>query len=104
MHKLFQQPLITKRLTHESFRGLGPGGSGDPMTFQTQFIATLDHVGTHVDASHNVGPNGASIDEMPLDLITGEAACFDLRHLPDLGDTSEDDMAGPERAFTIIDR
>ena len=56
------------------------------MTFQTNFIATLDHVGTHVDAFRHVNPNGQPVDEMPLDLFMGKAVCFDLRHVPDLGD------------------
>ena len=70
------------------FRPLGPEGNrvptvtgvpGDPMTFQTNFIGMLDHVGTHVDAFRHGSPNGATIDEMPLDLFMGEAVCFDLR-------------------------
>ena len=56
------------------------------MTFQTNFIATLDHVGTHVDAFRHVNPNGKPVDEMPLDVFMGKAVCFDLRHIPDLGD------------------
>jgi kynurenine formamidase len=60
-HKLFQRPVITQHLTHESSLALGLGVPGDAMTFQTNFIATLDHVGTHVDAFRHVGPKGASI-------------------------------------------
>jgi kynurenine formamidase len=95
-HKLFQRPVITKHLKHERSLGLGLGVPGDAMTFQTSFIATLDDVGTHVDAFRHVGPNCASIDEMPLDLFMGKAVCFDLRHIPDLGDITETAMEAAE--------
>jgi kynurenine formamidase len=100
-HKLFQRPVITKHLTHESSLNLGLGVPGDVMTFQTNFIATLDHVGTHVDAFRHVGPKGASIDEMPLDLFMGKAICFDLRHIPDLGDIREAEMEAAEAASGV---
>jgi len=56
------------------------------MTFQTSFIGMLDHVGTHVGAFRHVSPNGATIEEMPLDLFMGKAVCFDLRQIGDLED------------------
>jgi kynurenine formamidase len=46
------------------------------MTFQTNDIGKLDHVGTHVDAFLHVNPKGLSVDQMPLD----------LRHIGDLED------------------
>ena len=67
------------------------------MTFQTNFIATLDHVGTHVDAFRHVSPEGQPVDEMPLDLFMGEAVCFDLRHIPDLGDITAPHMDEAEK-------
>ena len=82
-HKLFQRPVITTHMSHESTKALNLGVSGDPMTFQTNFIATLDHVGTHVDAFRHVNAKGQPVDEMPLDLFMGKALCFDLRHIPD---------------------
>jgi len=81
-HKLFQRPVYTTHITHESAKALNLGIPGDAMTFQTNFIAMVDHVGTHVDAFRHVGPNGMSVDEMPLDLFMGKAVCFDLRHIP----------------------
>ncbi len=95
-HKLFQRPVITTHLSHEGSKALGLGVPGDAMTFQTTFIAMLDHVGTHVDAFRHVGPAGAPIDEMPLDLFFGKAVCFDLRHIPDLGEITADDMVRAE--------
>lgn len=91
-HKLFQRPVLTTHMTHENTRSIGLGVPGDAMTFQTNFIAMLDHVGTHVDAFRHVDPRGAAVDEMPLDLFFGKAICFDLRHIPDLGEIAVPDM------------
>ena len=103
-HKLFQRPVLTPHLTHESSRALNLGVPGDAMTFQTNFIAMLDHVGTHVDAFRHTGPDGASIDAMPLELFMGKAVCFDLRHIPDLGEIGVADMETAEsRAGVTVD-
>ena len=48
-HKLFQRPIYLEHLTHESSKAQNLGVPGDPMTFQTNFIGMLDHVGTHVE-------------------------------------------------------
>lgn len=101
-HKLFQRPVITTHLTHESAKALELGVPGDAMTFQTNFIATLDHVGTHVDAFRHVSPTGASIDEMPLELFIGKAVCLDLRHIPDLGDITLEEIEAAEAAAGVI--
>ena len=95
-HKLFQRPVITTHLSHEGTRSMGLGIEGDAMTFQTNFIAILDHVGTHVDAFRHVNPTGLPVNEMPLDLFMGKALCFDLRHIPDLGDIGVPDMETAE--------
>lgn len=96
-HKLFQRPVITTHMSHESAKALNLGIPGDAMTFQTNFIAMLDHVGTHVDAYRHVNPNGKSVDEMPLEMFMGKAVCFDLQHIPDLGDITEKDMVEAEK-------
>lgn len=96
-HKLFQRPVITTHLSHESTKALNLGIPGDAMTFQTNFIAMLDHVGTHVDAFKHVNPKGKPVDEMPLEMFMGKAVCFDLQHIPDLGDITENDMAEAEK-------
>ena len=95
-HKLFQSPIYLKSLTHETTRSFGLGVEGDAMTFQTNYIGMLDHVGTHVDAFLHVSPNGAPIDEMPLDLFMGKAVCFDLRHIGDLEDITAEHMQAAE--------
>lgn len=100
-HKLFQRPVITTHLSHESSKEFALGVPGDAMTFQTNFIAMIDHVGTHVDAYRHVNPTGASVDEMPLDMFMGKAVCFDLRHIPDLGDITAEDMEAAEKAAGV---
>lgn len=100
-HKLFQRPVITTHMSHESSKALGLGVPGDAMTFQTNFIAMLDHVGTHVDAFRHVKPDGAPIDEMPLEMFMGKAVCFDLTHIPDLGEITVEDMEKAEAASGV---
>jgi kynurenine formamidase len=100
-HKLFQRPVLTTHLSHASSAALGLGVPGDAMTFQTNFIATLDHVGTHVDAFLHVNPNGAAIADMPLDLFIGKAVCFDLRQIGDLEDITAEHMAAAETASGV---
>ena len=95
-HKLFQRPIYTVHMSHESAKAHNLGVPGDAMTFQTNFIGMVDHVGTHVDAFRHVSPNGLSVDEMPLDLFMGKAVCFDLRHIPDLGEITVADMDAAE--------
>jgi kynurenine formamidase len=100
-HKLFQSPIYLKALTHESTGSFGLGVEGDAMTFQTNYIGMLDHVGTHVDAFLHVNPKGAPIDEMPLDLFMGKAVCFDLRHIADLEDITAEHMQAAEDAAGV---
>lgn len=103
-HKLFQRPVLTTHFSHESSKSFNLGIPGDAMTFQTNFISMLDHVGTHVDAFLHVNPKGAPIDEMPLEMFMGKAVCFDLRHIPDLGDITVADMeTAEEKAGVKVD-
>jgi len=95
-HKLFQRPVYTVHMSHESAKAHNLGVPGDAMTFQTNFIGMVDHVGTHVDAFRHVSPGGKSVDEMPLDLFMGKAVCFDLQHIPDLGEITAEDMGRAE--------
>src|SRR6202451_933571 len=96
-HKLFQRPVYAVHMTHENTKAHNLGVPGDAMTFQTNFIAMVDHVGTHVDAFRHVSPAGKSVDEMPLDLFMGKAVCFDLRHIPDLGEITDAHMVEGEK-------
>lgn len=100
-HKLFQSPIYLPSLTHDSSLALGLGTPDDPMTFQTNFIGMLDHVGTHVDAFRHTDPAGLPIDEMPLDIFMGKAVCLDLRHIGDLEDITVAHMEAAERALGV---
>ena len=95
-HKLFQRPVITTHLSHESSKSFNLGVPGDAMTFQTNFIAMLDHVGTPVDAFKHVNVDGAPIDEMPLEMFMGKSVCLDLRHIGDLEDITAEHMEAAE--------
>jgi kynurenine formamidase len=96
-HKMFQSPVIVPHLLHKNTLSYNLGVPGDPMTFQTNFLSMLDHVGTHVDAFIHIHPEGASVDKMPLELFMGKAVCLDLRHIPDLGDVDVADMEAAEK-------
>jgi kynurenine formamidase len=96
-HKLFQSPIVIPHLTHEKTLEWGMGVPGDPMTFATNYIGTIDHIGTHVDAFAHVKPDGESIDNMPIDMFFGKAVCFDLTHIPDLGEIDVSDMEEAEK-------
>ncbi|WP_254525676.1 cyclase family protein [Natrinema caseinilyticum] len=43
-----------------------------------QWIGTPTHVGTHVDAPRHMIPDGATIDELPLERFVGEATVADV--------------------------
>lgn len=100
-HKLFQRPVITTHLSHETSKAFNLGVPGDAMTFQTNFIAMLDHVGTHVDAFKHVKADGAAIDEMPLETFMGKAVCLDLRHIGDLEDITAEQMDQAEEGSGV---
>ena len=70
--------------------------AGRPLTFATTYIGTIDHIATHVDAFYHVNPNGASVDKMPLEIFMGKAVCFDMTHIPDLGDIDVAEMEEAE--------
>lgn len=94
-HKFFPRPVIVPHLTHEDFMKMGNGVPGDPLSGATTYFGMIDHIGTHIDAFYHVKQDGLPIDRMPLDMFMGKAVCFDLRHIPDLGDI---DVADLERA------
>lgn len=98
-HALFPSPIILPYVTHEqaAASGLGLGAPDDPMTYSINYIAMLEHVGTHVDAPVHIKDGGAAVDEIPLDWFTGTAVCLDLRHIPDLGDIDVADLEEAER-------
>lgn len=100
-HKLFQSPIYLPALTHETTKSFGLGVEGDAMTFQTNYIGMLDHVGTHVDAFLHVNPKGTPIDKMPLDLFMGKSVCLDLRQIGNLEDITAKHMQDAEDAAGV---
>lgn len=57
-------------------QSLRPAG----VSSQTSLIVMSDHAGTHVDAPLHFAPGGKSIEQMPLDLMFGEAVMLDFSH------------------------
>ncbi len=52
-----------------------PGGEGAPGAARLSLGA---HTGTHVDAPAHVVPGGATVDELPLEILMGKARVVDL--------------------------
>ncbi|MEZ5100149.1 MAG: cyclase family protein [Thermoleophilia bacterium] len=91
-HAFFPSPIMLPYADHSQTTDAGLGEPGDPMTYAINYIATLEHVGTHVDAPLHVGAGKPAVDELSLDWFCGKAVCLDLRHVPDLGFIDVDDM------------
>jgi len=96
-HLHFQRPVILPHFTHQSSVALGLGADGDLFTSATMFLGMVDHVGTHVDSFFHTSPKGKTIDEMPLEMFMGKAVCFDMTHIPDLGDIDVAELEEGER-------
>lgn len=103
-HQTMPRPVYMSYLTHEACLELGLGVEGDPFTSAIEYMGMLNHIGTHVDAFFHTNPDGATIDEMPIDFFMGKAVCFDLTHIPDLADIEVADMeAAEEKAGVVVD-
>ena len=96
-HKFFPKPVIIPHLTNDDMLKFGNGVPGDPLGGATTYLGMIDHVGTHVDAFIHTKPGGLTIDEMPLDMFHGKAVCLDIRHVPDLGDITVEDLEAAEK-------
>ncbi|MEA2277258.1 MAG: hypothetical protein QOI62_3029 [Solirubrobacteraceae bacterium] len=94
-HALFPSPIFLPYVTHEAAKDAGLGTADDLFTYSINYISTLEHVGTHVDAPLHINVDGDSVDKMDLDWFVGKAVCLDLRHIEDLG---EIDVADLEKA------
>ena len=57
-HKLFQRPVTTTHLSHKSSKAFNLGVPGDPMTFQTNFIAQAAPVERSVHRGKSFDPVG----------------------------------------------
>ncbi|MEH6726971.1 MAG: cyclase family protein [Hyphomicrobiales bacterium] len=95
-HQTMPRPVYVPYLTHEGCLELGLGVEGDPFTSAIEYMGMLNHVGTHVDAFFHTNPDGATVDEMPIDFFMGKAVCLDLTHIPDLTDIDVADMEAAE--------
>jgi kynurenine formamidase len=103
-HALFPSPIFLPYVDHEQAKSAGLGTEEDPFTYSINYLATLEHVGTHVDAPLHIKDGGDPVDRIPLDWFSGKAVCLDLRHIPDLGtiDVSELERA-EEQAGVRVD-
>ena len=100
-HQTMPKPVYVPYLTHEGSLELDLGVAGDPFTSAIEYMGMLNHVGTHVDAFFHTNPEGATIDEMPIDFFMGPAVCFDFTHMPDLADIDVADMEKAETAAGV---
>lgn len=97
----FQRPVYATLQTHESSRAMKSGTPEDPHTSSWKYIGMVEHTGTHVDAFFHMDPRGKTIDQMPLEMFFGKAICFDMTHIPDLGEILVEDLAEAERKTGI---
>jgi kynurenine formamidase len=95
------RPVIIPHTTHEASKKYNQGVPGDLLTFTTMYMGMIDHSGTHIDALIHNNPDGAPIDEMPVEMFMGKAVCLDLRHVGDQGDVTRADMEAAEKAAGV---
>jgi kynurenine formamidase len=100
-HQSMPRPVYRSFLDHDECLALGLGTPSDPFTSAIEFMAMVNHAGTHVDAFFHTNPDGATIDEMPLELFMGKAVALDLTHIPDLGDIDVADIEKAEAASGV---
>lgn len=102
--KSFQSNLYVKVMTHEKSALLNRGTPEDPHTAAWNYMGTIEHIGTHVDAFFHFNPHGLTIDAMPIEMFFGKAVCFDLTHIPDLGEIDTTDLEeAEEKAGVKVD-
>src|SRR5438874_377289 len=66
-HALFPSPIFLPYVDHQQAQAAGLGAPDDPFTYSINYIATLEHVGTHVDAPLHIKDGGDPVDRIPLD-------------------------------------
>lgn len=103
-HASFPSPIVLPYVSHAESKAAGLGDADDPFTYAVNFIAMIEHVGTHVDAPRHLGEGGATIEQCPLELFAGEAVCLDVSQVGDLGDIDVEELeAAEERAGVRVD-
>jgi arylformamidase len=78
--------------------------SGDPSNLS--IISMSTHTGTHVDPPIHFVEGGATIDQVPLDTLVGEALVVDMRGVAMIGTAELDTLelpAGVERLLFLTD-
>lgn len=93
----FPANVFVQLKSHEDTRSYGMGTPEDPFTSAWHYISTVDHIGTHIDAFYHMSPTGLTVDQMPLDMFFGKAVCLDLRHIPDRGVITAEDLEEAEK-------
>lgn len=77
---------------HDITREISPGGAVYPRdtvpSFQTEVgtyritrLVMSSHTGTHIDAPSHYIPGGGTVDEIPLEKVTGRVRVIDLAHV-----------------------
>lgn len=97
----FQSNVYVPLATHESTKKNKSGTPEDPHTAAWNYIGMIEHIGTHVDAFYHFNPKGLTIDKMPMDMFFGKAVCFDMTHIPDLGEIQISDLEEAEKKTGI---
>lgn len=84
---------------HSDFRGhdAGPMNPDEPISWALNYMAFVEHTGTHIDGPLHFNPDGAGIDQIPLDTFFGKAVCFDLQHIEERGEITPKDLEEAEK-------
>ncbi len=102
--KDFQSSVYVPLVTHEDTKASGTGTPDDPFTSAWNYLAIIEHIGTHVDAFYHMSPTGLTVDKMPLELFFGKAVCFDMSHVPERGKITVEDMErAQEKTGVVVD-
>lgn len=86
---MHQKTFIMTNMTHEE--NMKQTGS-KTLGFSARNLLMSEHGGTHCDAVWEYKPNGATIDNMPLEYFYGSAICIDLSDIPPTRYIESDDI------------
>lgn len=89
--------LTGTRMNHDEAADTWRGKGVENMSFKNGFVYLAEHNGTHVDAPIHVHPDGASVDELPLEKCHGAAVWLDL------SDTGPKGRIDPDELVTATD-
>ncbi len=92
----FQSPVYLQAMTHENTKALELGTPDDPITFQTNFISTLDHVGYPCGCLAPFRPQRRVDRRNAHRSVLRQGGLFRPAPHPDLGDIDVADMEKAE--------